>query len=158
MIIYNFVKNLILHRKYTKVLNKVYKDENLLNNLSQLFGVQFKMDWIGRIYAIINPNIVNGEFDKTTQIYEYGENGLDNSIYVEQKIMEKLNVAAQFIQANNLFDLLTYRIERVDDYDNYLFVIQPITLEEALNSTKKFSILMSIVILTTIICTNLINF
>lgn len=144
MIIYKFIKSFLQHRKYKKILKKVYKQENLLENLSQLYGTEFKMDWIGRIYTVINPNINNGQYDVNDQIFEYNENGFDNNIYVEKQIMKKLAIAQQYIQTNNLFDLLTYEIRKIDDYDNYLFIIQPITLEDYVNSLKKLLILLGV--------------
>lgn len=152
MIIYRFFSYLIKNIKYTKILNKVYKDENILTNLSKLFGTEFRKDWIGRIYAVINPSIYNGEYDPNKQIFEYGKDGeLSNHIFVEQQIMEKLNIAQQFIQARNLFDLLTYEIKKIDEYGNYLFIIQPITLPDCLEYTKKFTIIYSILIIIGII-------
>ena len=62
MITYLFIKYLLLHIKYCKILNNVYKNENLLNNLTALFKVQFRKDWVGRIYAIFNPHIQEGIF------------------------------------------------------------------------------------------------
>lgn len=146
MIIYRFIKYLILNIKYTKILNKVYKDENIINNLSGLFNTNFKIDWIGRLYAVINPNLIGEEFDVNTIIYEYGEDGLNKDAFVERWIMTKLNVAQSFIQANNLFDLLTYEIKKIDEYDNYLFIIQPITLEDCLKYSKYFCILLTTLI------------
>lgn len=151
MIIFRFFKYLFLNIKYTKILNKVYKEENILNNLSSLFGTKFRKDWIGRIYTVINPNIINNELDMATQVFEYDENGLNNSAYIEKWIMEKLNIASGFIRANNLFDLLTYDIKRLDEYDNYLFIIQPITLQDCLKYSKYFTILLSILVIIGII-------
>ena len=147
MIIYRFFKYLFLNIKYTKILNKVYYDENIIGNLSNLFKSQFKKDWIGRLYTIINPNLLGDDFDINTIIYEYDENGLNNKSFVERWIMTRLNIAQSFIHANNLFDLLTYKIEKLDDYDNYLFIIEPITLQDCLKYTKYFSILL-VVLLT----------
>lgn len=120
--------------KYTRILNKVYKEENLLNNLSQLFGVSFKKDWVGRIYTVINPFVI----DKDNLIFEYNEIGMDYRQYIEKYIMTKLNVAQEFIYTNNLFELITYKIEKIDDNGNYLFIMQPITLEELFINGKKF--------------------
>jgi hypothetical protein len=117
-----------------------------LENLSNLFGVTFKKDWVGRIYTVINPNIQDGKYNPTTQIFEYGENGLDNTTYVHNWIMERMNVAEKFIQTQNLFDILTYNIKKLDQYDNYLFIIQPITLEDCLEYSKKFGIVLTILL------------
>lgn len=140
MVIYSFIKNLLLNIKYTKLLRQTYRDEQLLYKFSQLFGVEFRIDWVGRVYAIFNPNIINNELDVNSQIFEYDENGLTNKPYIEKWIMTRLNVIKDFIMANNLFDLLTYEIKKIDEYDNYLFIIKPITFDECMKWTKIFSI------------------
>lgn len=141
MITYLFIKYLWAHIKYYKILNKVYKEENLLENLSALFNVGFKKDWVGRIYAVFNPYVKDGSFNPNIQIYEYTENGLVNDAYIEYHILTQLNIAKQFIKANNLFDLLTYRIKSLDDNGNYLFIMEPITWADC----KKYSKLAAII-------------
>ena len=145
MVFYSFIKNLILNVKYTRLLNKIYKDEDLLSKFSQLFGVEFRIDWVGRIYAVLNPNIIDNQLDLNTQIFEYGENGLTNAPYVEKWIMTRFNIIKDFIMANNLFDLLTYEIKKLDDYDNYLLIIKPITFDDCAKWTKIFGIVYSII-------------
>lgn len=144
MIIYNFFKSLYQHIKYTKLLNSIYKKENLLDNLSKLFGHKFKKDWVGRIYTIINPYIINGKFDNESHIFEQDENGLNNREYIEQYILEKLIIVNKFITVNNLFDLLMYEIKKVDDYGNYLFVMRPITYDDFMKYTRRFFILLGV--------------
>lgn len=146
MVIYKFIKNLIVNIKYTKLLRQIYKDEKLIDKFSKLFGVEFRIDWVGRLYAVINPNIIDEKLDVNTQIFEYGENGLTNEPYVEKYIMTKLNLVKDFIMANNLFDLLTYEIKKLDDYDNYLFVIKPITFDDCKKWIKIFAIVYPILI------------
>ena len=124
--------------KYTRLLKKIYKDEFLLQRFSELFGTEFRLDWVGRMYTVINPNIINDKLDINTQIFEYGNNGLTNEPYLEKYIMTRFNLVKDFILANNLFDLLTYEIKRIDEYDNYLFVIKPITFDECKKWTKIF--------------------
>jgi hypothetical protein len=127
--------------KYCKILNNVYKNENLLENLSALFKVQFRKDWIGRVYAVFNPHIQDGIFNPNNQIFEYTEQGLVNDAYVEAYILNQLKIAKQFIRANNLFDLLTYRLKKLDDNDNYLFIMEPITWDDCKKYSKRFAIL-----------------
>jgi hypothetical protein len=146
MVIYHFIKYLWQHFKYVKLLNKIYKNENLLENLSKLFGSTFKKDWIGRVYTIINPYLIEDEIDYNKQIFEYNENGLDNTVYIESYIMTKLNIAKQFIRANNLFDLLSYKIDKIDDNGNYLFIIQPITTFDFIKWSKIFAIVYGIIL------------
>lgn len=147
MILFNFLKCFILNLRYTRILKKVYREENLLLRFSQLFGTEFRIDWVGRIYTVINPNVIKEQFDTNTQIFEYGEYGFSNTVYIEHWIMTKLNAAQNFIMANNLFDLLTYEIKRLDNYDNYLFIIKPITFDDCTKWTKIFTIVYSILII-----------
>ena len=142
MITYNFIKYLILNIKYTRILKHIYKDEQIPENLSKLFNTNFKIDWIGRMYTVINPNLIDGIYDASSQIFEYDERGLSNDAYIERFIMQKLNIASNYIKANNLFDLLTYEIKKLDDYDNYLFIIKPITLDDFVKNSKRFGILL----------------
>ena len=143
MITYNFIKYLILNIKYTRILKRIYKDEQIPENLSKLFNTNFKIDWIGRMYTVINPNLIDGIYDASSQIFEYDERGLSNDAYIERFIMQKLNIASNYIKANNLFDLLTYEIKKLDDYDNYLFIIKPITLDDFVKNSKRFGILLA---------------
>ena len=143
MITYNFIKYLILNIKYTRILKLIYKDEQIPENLSKLFSTNFKIDWIGRMYTVINPNLIDGIYDTSSQIFEYDERGLSNDAYIERFIMQKLNIASNYIKANNLFDLLTYEIKKLDEYDNYLFIIKPITLDDFVKNSKKFGILLT---------------
>lgn len=148
MLTYFFLKYLIENLKYTRVLNKVYKDENLLENLSKMFKVRFRKDWIGRVYAVFNPHTQDGMYDPNKQIYEYTSEGLTDRAYVENYIISQLNVAQQFIKANNLFDLLTYEVKKLDDQDNYLFIMQPITLQDCLKWVKIYAIFWSVLVIT----------
>ena len=151
MIVYNFFKNLILNTQYTRLIKKAYRDEHILEGFSKLFGAPFHMDWIGRAYAVINPNLdEKGNYSPNTQIFEYDENGLNNKNMVEGWVMSKMIAASEFIRANNLFDILTYNIERLDEYDNYLFVLQPITLKDCLKWSKWMVGLVTFLILAVI--------
>lgn len=145
MLTYRFIKYLVMHIKYCKILNNVYKNENLLENLSALFKVNFKKDWVGRVYAIFNPHIQEGIFNPNNQIFEYTEQGFVNDAYVESYILNQLNITRRFIKANNLFDLLTYKLKKLDDHDNYLFIMQPITWEDCKKYSIYFLILLGVI-------------
>lgn len=147
MVIYNFFKSIYQHIKYTRILDKVYKNEDLLENLSKLFGQQFKKDWVGRVYTVVNPYLTEGKFDGNSHIFELDDNGNNYSEYVKQYIMQKLVVADRFIYTNNLFDLLTYDIKRLDDFGNYLFIMKPITYDDAVKYSKRFAILLALLTL-----------
>lgn len=154
MITFNFIKYLILYIKYYKILNKVYNNEHIIDNLSRTFKTEFKKDWIGRLYCIFNPNLIDGKFDPNHQIYSYNDKGLNTDDFVEQYIMTQLNIIDRYIRVNNLFELLSYDLKQLDSYNNYLFIIKPIPFDDLKKWTKLF-IFISIPIL--IIITILLN-
>lgn len=148
MIIYNFFKNLILNIRYTRIIKRVFKEEGLLEGLSQIFKTDFKVDWIGRVYAVLNPNLdENGQYSPNTQIFEYGEDGLSNEKMIEQWVMERMVVVSEFISTNNLFELLTYSLKKLDNYDNYLFILEPITLQDCFKWSKRMMWLVGTLII-----------
>lgn len=157
MIIYNFIKYLILYIKYSKTVKNVFENENLLKSFSLLFNSEFRIDWVGRIYTVLNPMVQKME-DPTigsgVAIYEFTENGdLSNRMWVEKWVMDHLMAAQRFIQANNLFDLLTYNITRLDENENYLFVLEPLYFKDIKKWTKRFSLeLLGIIIAIIILC------
>ena len=150
MILWNFIKTLYLTIKYNKMINKIYEDEKLLNNLSMLFNAKFKRDWIGRVYAVLNPLISGGDVQINTQILEYGANGITDVSWVNKWVMDNMMIVSKFIRTNNLFDILTYDIKKLDDY-NYLFVIEPIINIDMKKSLKKFTIVYGSIIIIAVI-------
>lgn len=135
MHIYRFIRAFIENRRYQKILDKAYQDEELIAKLSTIFGVQFRRDWVGRLYAVINPAIKDGQFDQT-QIFEYSAGGYDTTEHAKQWVVERMIMVENFIQTNNLFDVLTYDVQSLDENGNYLLIILPITLPDVLNNIK----------------------
>lgn len=137
----NIFKNIYLHFKYNRILKRVYKDENILDNMGNLFNSKIHVDWVGRIYTVINPNL-----DKDKQIYEILDGGIDNREFIQHWVMERFIAMDHFIKANNLFDLLVYDIKQLDDYGNFLLVLEPITLKDCMSAIKKIGIFLIILI------------
>lgn len=135
MHLYRFIKGYFENRKYQKILDEAYEQDQLIAKLSSLFGVQFRRDWIGRLYAVLNPAIRDGKFDNT-QAFEYAEGGYDTTEHAKQWIVERTIMMERFIQTNNLFDALVFDVKKLDDNGNYLFIIMPSTLPEVLMNIK----------------------
>lgn len=142
MIIYRFIKYLLMALRYNRILKQVDKLENVWSNLGKMLNTEFKTDWIGRKYAVVNPTITNNEYDSNSQIFEYGLDGLSDLPGVENWLMKRLTIAQQFIQTKNLFDILTYKIKRIDNYNNYLIVFQALPLDDTIRYTKHFLLLL----------------
>lgn len=121
--------------RYNRILSEIYRSEKIIENFSSLFETEFRKDWAGRLYTVVHPE------DK---IYEYTVSGMmSDEMYVEKWIMERLNAADRFIVNHNLFELVTYRIDKIDQ-DNYLFVIEPIPFQDFKRSAKTLGIVSAI--------------
>ena len=141
------IKNLVQYVKYRRMLDKIYSEERVLTNLGRLFKAEFKQDWIGRVYTVINPLLegqdpVNGS---STQIYEFMPDGtLSENLWVEKWVMDKMNILANFIKNNNLFELADYELRKLDDKDNWLFILMPLPWRDLKKSLKRFAISLGI--------------
>lgn len=145
----------MLFFKYLKLrgmVKKIIENENLLENLSKLYGFKFHIDNIGRIYAVINPLIKRGAYDVASQ-----RNGVDDAMGANQKefinnwVMSRLDIAQEFIFEKDLFNILTYTIDPIDDKNNFLLVMSPIGYDEFKNTLKGMGIFLGIVLICLII-------
>lgn len=143
MYLVEFIKLLIQHIRIIRVINKVCNHEDLLDTLGRTIGSEFRKDSIGRIYSVVNPVIKDGQFDPG-QALEYTEAGLSNEVYIRSWFFERLAILDNFIQLNNLFDLLTYRIRKLDDYANHLIILYPITTDPLKRSALRGAIELTI--------------
>ena len=157
MIIFNFIKYLILYIKYNKILKKAYYDEKLIQSLNVALNTEFRVDWVGRLYTVLNPLVQKIPTDpadgSSSIIYNMTLDGTwSDKIYIEKWIMDRMNFMNSFIQMNALWDLLVYRIEELEN-KNFLVIFEPILWEDLKKWTKKFLwlLLFVIVILVTLL-------
>ena len=146
MFLYKFFRKLFQHLKYQRIIKEAYEREQLIAKISLLLGVQFKLDWVNRLYAVINPNIKDGKYNPE-QIYEFDFDGNPyNNEWVTKWVMERMGILRNFLQTANLFDVLEYKIKDLGNL-NYLIIFQPITLTFLLKSILPAIIELLIIIL-----------
>lgn len=146
MFLYKFFRKLFQHLKYQRIIKEAYEREQLIAKISLLLGVQFKLDWINRLYAVVNPNIKDGKYNPE-QIYEFDFEGNPyNNEWVTKWVMERMGILRNFLQTANLFDVLEYKIKDLGNL-NYLIIFQPITLTFLLKSIRPAIIELLIIIL-----------
>lgn len=92
--------------------------------VSHFMGVQFERYADGCFGAVINPFIKDGKFD-ANHIYEMGFEGPELSEqYVDSWFVARMNIMSKFIQVQNLFDILSYRVKELGNF-NYLIEVFP---------------------------------
>ena len=145
----------MLFFKYLKLRNmvkKIVKNEDLLDNLTKLYGFNFHMDNMGRIYSVINPSIKRGVYDITSQ-----RNGVDDAMganpkqYINNWVMSRLDIAQEFIFEKDLFNILTYTIDSIDENNNFLLVMSPLGYEDFKKTLTGIGIFLAICLICLIV-------
>ena len=158
-----FLKDIYEFRKLRKELLRVYKDDNLVNRFSDLYKLNFKVDRAARMYAVMNPLLMNIKTG-SSQAYEYTTGGMNDYEYIRQWILTNLMAVAPALAAENLLDVLLFDIKELL-YDgkpsgNYLITFKPYNFDDYVKAKKKLGILLGILIpiLIAIVITLLIIF
>ena len=140
------LKTIINYIRVQRVLKQIYQAEHVEDNLSRLFGVPCKQDWVGRLYMVINPLLQNIESNGNTLTLDR-----DNNVMIEAWVMKNLDLIRNFVVNNSMFDLLTYSIERIDDDENYLVVFKNVYFDDMKRVCKWLAILTPIIIIGVLI-------
>lgn len=130
------IKDIIYYKKYRKILRSVYDDKSLrfIQALNASFGVEFKRDKEDRLYTVINPYIQKmSEGDDGNNIIYDG----NNKPMVEKWVMDNFVLIDNIIHANELFDLVSVDIQKIDDDLNYLLIIQNALYNDYKKALKK---------------------
>ena len=134
---------IINYFKIKKLLLKIYDGEKIEKNLSKIFGVECKRDWVARLYMVVNPILQNIEDGGNTLIFDR-----DDNVLIEGWVMKNLELIRNFDVNNSMFDLLTYSIEKIDDDNNYLIVFKNIYFDDMVRIVKWSAALVIIGLLT----------
>lgn len=129
-----------------RLLNKIYYNEKIEQNLSKTFGVPCRKDWVGRLYMLINPILQNIESDGNEMVYDKNDNML-----IESWVMKNLELIRHFVVNNSMFDLLSYSITKYDDDENYLVVFKNIYFDDMMRVVKWLGIGVGIAIIVGIL-------
>lgn len=154
-------KDIYSFRKLRHDLMKVYKEENLVDRFSRLYGLKFKVDRAARMYAVMNPMLHSMQSNKTSQIYEYTTNGINDYEYVRQWVFANLMAVAPELAAENLLDVLLFDLKELlyegKPSGNYLITFSPYNFKDYVKAKKKLGILLGIILgLLAIISTTLL--
>lgn len=151
-----FVPTLFKYLKMNRLIKRIDGNERLMQNLSELYGSEFKRDWVGRWYTVLNPLVQKMEMSgmgTDRRIFEFTENGLSDKTYIEKWCMDRMFAASNFIKNKELLDIMTYSLERLDNNQNYLFVLKPILFADLMKTSKRlFAILGVILVAFAVLC------
>ena len=112
---YLYVRDTFYSEQFGYVLNKYLR-------------VNFKRDWIGRLYGVVNPAIdINGNIDFSTQIIEFNDNGFSTDNYVKNWVYKQFSLIKNIfnLQSSGFFDHIGAEFKHVgpENGDNWLVVL-----------------------------------
>lgn len=110
--------------KITKKLKKIYKEDDIVEKLSYITNINFKVDWVGRIYGIFNP-LINIPLNERV----FDDNKMLSIDFINKYLLERLDITSKFITEQTLFDYLTLE-NIILDNQNSLIIITPMNLYE----------------------------
>lgn len=129
---HSFLNAFINTIRYRHILNKDHKNYDKIiyggmfaTIVKKYLHVDLSIDWIGRLYGVINPNLdINGKFDPSTMIIEVDGDNTNNNEYVHSWIYKQLNLVSNVFNLAELYDAINIDIEHVGpvNQDNYLIV------------------------------------
>ena len=91
--IYASIKWLYIYaRDYNYVADTFYSDQ-FSYVLKRYLNVDFKKDWIGRLYAVINPLIdIDGKMNFNNVIIELDDTNTNNNDYVKSWVIKQMSM------------------------------------------------------------------
>ena len=122
---YNCFATLVQYIKDYNIVAESLYSEAFSKVLLRYLNKDFKKDWIGRLYAIINPNIdINNKLNLTNTIIEFDDDRTNNEVFVNNWIFKQLNLVADVFTLHNVYSYITLKITKVGpkEHDNFLVV------------------------------------
>ena len=126
--------------------------------LKQYLKADFKKDWIGRLYGVVNPNINNGQYDFNNIIIEIDGDNTNNNEYVKHWVYKQLKLISSLFKIEKLYDYINIDFKHVGpiEYDNYLVVFDIVSRRVFIESLKKwlkkilFLLILAIIVFITL--------
>lgn len=138
----------IFNKDYDQISDVIYTND-FYNLMYQYLGVSLKKDWIGRLYGVVNPNIIDGKVDFRNTIIELDDDRTSNDEYLKHWIYKQLLLVSQLFKFDRLYDYLTLEIKHVGpiNADNYLLIFDISSRKELFNIIKGILIQLIIYII-----------
>lgn len=138
----------IFNKDYDQISDVIYTND-FYNLMYQYLGVSLKKDWIGRLYGVVNPNIIDGKVDFRNTVIELDDDRTSNDEYLKHWIYKQLLLVSQLFKFDRLYDYLTLEIKHVGpiNADNYLLIFDISSRKELFNIIKGILIQLIIYII-----------
>lgn len=137
--IYDFIRCSIEYSKINRTVGVVFHSDDMKLILKKYLKADFKEDWIGRIYGVVNPAInKDGEYDISSVIMELDDDKTNNENWVSAWIYRQLMMVSSLFKLDKLYDYINLEIEHVgpSNMDNFLLIFDLISRKNFVKSIK----------------------
>lgn len=137
---YRLIKTTYVYlRDMHRIRESLYSDELKVLMYKYLKTVIHK-DWLGRLYGVVNPSIVDGKLDISNVIIEIDGDNTNNDEYVKIWVYKQLQLIAQLFKLKNLYDYidLTFKHVGPENQDNFLLIFDVVSRKEMSSAFKSF--------------------
>lgn len=140
-------------RDYMRI-SKILYSEDFKTILKKYLNLDVEVDWIGRLYGIINPLIdIDGKFNVNNAVIEIDGDNTNNNDQVRYWAYKQLRLIGEIFRLKNIYDYISMDLEKVGPTfaDNYLIVFDITSRKKFARSFRNMLIQLSIYILIAIL-------
>lgn len=122
---YNIFASFIQYVKDYNIISESFYSPEFNTLLKRYLNKEFKKDWIGRLYAVINPNLdIDGKLNFNNTIIELDDERTNNDRYVENWIYRQMGLLSDMFKLQNMYSYISVSIEHVGpkNADNFLVI------------------------------------
>lgn len=152
-LIWNFLRFTLIH-KFVSTISSLYKyskDYSLISDtlysdefklvLKRYLNADFDKDWIGRLYAVINPVVdINGKVNFNNVIIELDGDNTNSNEYVKNWVYRQMQLIGNLFKIEKLYDYIYIEFKHVGpkEHDNYLVIFDISSRIDFVENLKKF--------------------
>lgn len=133
------ISNHIQYKKDKKFISDTFYGPAFNLVLKQYLKTNFKKDWLGRLYGVVNPNINDGKYDFNNVIIEIDGDNTNNNEYVKTWVFKQMRLISNLFKIEKLYDYIDVDFKHVgpEELDNYLIVFDIVSRKLWAQSAKR---------------------
>lgn len=137
---YRFFKSWYEYNKSKKYVGETFYSDAFTLVIQKYLKVNLRKDWLGRLYGVINPNIINGKFDISTMVFEVDGDNTNTNTHVKQWVYKQMQLIATLFKIEKLYDYISLEFKHVgpEEMDNYLIIFDMTSRQQFAKDARNF--------------------
>ena len=136
----SFISDAYQYNKDLKYIGDTLYSDELKLVLKKYLKTDFRKDWIGRLYGVVNPNISDNKYDFNNIVVEIDGDNTNNNEYVKTWVYRQMKLVGSLFKIQKLYDYINIDFEHVgpENMDNYLVIFDVVSRKVFAQSFKRF--------------------